>query len=101
VELLTRLGAGPDELPMELPRSAGVDGKDFVHSFLTHQQAARRVAVGNGRHVASPAPPKDKTPGEREHMAAVAGGAFLAGLCVAGLAFMAWRSRGRALVRSD
>lgn len=99
VELLTNIGAGPDELPMELPRSAGVDGKNYVHSFLMHQQAARRVAIGNGR--AAPTPPEDSHASRGESMAAVAGGAFVAGLCAAGLVFVAWRSRGRALVRSD
>ena len=48
VELLRKIGASPDELPMELPRSSEIDGKNFERSMLTSQLQARCKAIGNG-----------------------------------------------------
>ena len=48
VELLRKIGASVDELPMELPRSSEIDGKNFERSMLTSQLQARCKAIGNG-----------------------------------------------------
>lgn len=76
---------------------AAVDGSDYMHSISTHQCAARRVAVGNGRT----APPPKDSPLKREDMIAVAVSAFVAGLCAAFLIVLMWRIRGLALDRLD
>lgn len=76
---------------------AAVDGNDYMHSFSTHQCAARRVAIGNGRT----APPPKDSPSKRDDMIAVAVGAFVAGLCAAVLIVLTWRIRGWALGRLD
>ena len=48
VELLRKIGASPKKLPMELPQTFQIDGKNFERSFLAHQKAARCDASGKG-----------------------------------------------------